>query len=273
MSDPSKEALVQEIIAKAKEFGADLAGVARVEDLKRSPSHLISEKMPKFDNVAAKEVKGRVWGQVDWPEGAKSALVISVAHPEARPELDWWILGGKSAAGNTPGNRMLMDITNKLAAWVVEEKGIECFKLPYHIEHGGIYMKDTAVFAGLGCVGKNNILVTPRFGPRHRMRIMLLDTELPPTGPIDFDPCADCDMPCRDACPVGAFAEKIYDEKDYKLEFLPGRTGVYSRPVCSGIMDEATANYEAVEVEGQEEPGKLAKFCRECEFACPVGKR
>lgn len=272
MLDSSKEALVQEIIAKAKEFGADLAGVARVEDLKNSPSHLISEKMPEFDNVAAKEVEGRVRGRVDWPEEARSALVISVAHPEEKPELDWWILGGKSAAGNTPGNRILMDIVKKLAAWVEEEKGIKCFKLPYHIEHGGIYMKDTAVLAGLGCVGKNNILVTPQFGPRHRMRIMLFDMELPPTGPADFDPCIDCDIPCRAACPVSAFGEKIYDEKEYQMDFLPGRSGVYSRPVCSGIMDQATENYESVVVEGQEEPGKLAKFCRLCEFACPVGK-
>lgn len=272
MSDQAKKTLVQEIIAKAKEFGADLAGVARVEDLKKSPSHLVSEIMPKFDDVEAKEVGSRVHGRIDWPKGAKSALVISVAHPEEKPELDWWILGEKSAAGNTPGNRILMDITKKLAAWVEEEKGIHCFKIPYHIERGGIYMKDTAALAGLGCVGKNNILITPQFGPRHRMRIVLFDIELPPTGPANFDPCADCHRPCRDACPVSAFAEKIYDEKEYDLDFLPGRTGVYSRPLCSGVMEEANANYELVEVEGQEKPGKLSKPCRQCEFACPVGK-
>lgn len=272
MSKQTQLTLANEIIAKAKEFGADLAGFAGVEELKKSPSHVISEKMPDFDNVAAKVVEGRVRGQVDWPDGAKSALAISVAHPPDKPEMDWWILGGKSAAGNTPGNLILMSVAAKLAAWIEKEKNVTCFRLPYHIEHGGIYMKDTAALAGLGCVGKNNLLVTPQFGPRHRMRILLLDIDVPSTGPLDFDPCSDCDMPCRRVCPVNAFAEKIYAKEEYGVEFLPGRTGVYSRLVCSGKMDEASANYEPVKIEGQEEPGKRAKFCRACEFACPVGQ-
>jgi epoxyqueuosine reductase len=148
-----------------------------------------------------------------------------------------------------------------------------CFRLPYHIELGGIYMKDTAVLAGLGCIGKNNILVTPHYGPRQRLRVMLVDAELPPTGPIDFDPCRDCDMPCRAACPMDAFGETLYRAEEYGFDQLPGRTGVYSRPRCSRIMDKACEEYEPVAVEGQDAPGKLAKFCRACEFACPVGGR
>ena len=161
MSERTAEQLAGMILTKAKEFGADLAGIARVEDLKNSPSHLISERMPEFANVGAKEIEGRRPGQVDWPAGAKSAIVIAIEHPEDKPELDWWILGTKSAAGNTPGNKMLIAAANKLADWLEQELGMTCFRLPYHIELGGIYMKDTAVLAGLGCIGKNNILVTP----------------------------------------------------------------------------------------------------------------
>ncbi len=102
--------LREEIIQKAKEFGADLVGIARVAEIQGSPSHLISEKMPEFDNVAVKEVDGRRHGQVDWPVDAKSAIVIAISHPEEKPELDSWILGGKSTAGNTPGNKKLVCI-------------------------------------------------------------------------------------------------------------------------------------------------------------------
>ena len=175
MSERTKEEQAALIVAKAKEFGADLAGIARVEDLKNSPSHLISERMPEFANVGAKEIEGRRPGQVDWPEGAKSAIVIAIEHPPEKPELDWWILGSKSAAGNTPGNKLLIAAINKLADWVEQELGITCFRLPYHIELGGIYMKDTAVLAGIGCIGMNNILVTPEYGPRQRLRVMLMD--------------------------------------------------------------------------------------------------
>lgn len=178
--------------------------------------------------------------------------------------------GGKSKSGNTPGNRILMSIMKMLMEWL-ENEGIKCFPMPYHIELGGIYMKDTAVLAGLGCIGKNNMLITPEFGPRQRLRAMIIDSEISSTGPIEFDPCDSCDMPCRKACPVKAFDEQLYTSQEYGLEELPGRTGVYSRPLCSAIMDAACDNCEPIEIEGQDEPGKRSIFCRECEFACPVG--
>lgn len=274
MSFDKKSRLSQEIIDKAKEFGANLAGIARVEDLKISPSHTISEKMPDSMNIGAKVVEGRRKGQVDWPEGAKSAIIIALEHPPEKPELDWWILGTKSTAGNTPGNKILMSIIKKLASWLEEQRGVRCFKLPYHIELGSIYMKDTAVLAGLGCIGMNNILVTPQYGPRQRLRVVLVDIELTPTGPLEgFDPCLDCNMPCRSACPQKAFDEVIFTKEEYGQECLPGRTGVFSRPRCSNLMDKICENYELIEIEGQKEPGKRAKFCRKCEFACPVGSK
>jgi epoxyqueuosine reductase len=30
---------------------------------------------------------------------------------------------------------------------------------------------------------------------------------------------------------------------------------------------------EKIVVEGQDEPGKLVKYCRRCELACPIGKK
>lgn len=60
------------------------------------------------------------------------------------------------------------------------------FKLPYHIEHGGVYMKDAAVLAGLGRMGKHNMLITPRYGPRLRLRVMLTEADLPSMGMITF---------------------------------------------------------------------------------------
>jgi len=271
MSGSDQKNIGQEIIAKAKELGADLAGIARVEDLKKSPSHIMSEKMPEFDNVATKVVKGRKPGIVEWPNGSRSAIVIALAHPAEKPELDWWVLGEKSTAGNTPGNKLLMETVSKLAEWLEKEKTITCFKLPYHIEHGGIYMKDAAVMAGLGCIGMNNILVTPEYGPRQRLRIMLINIDLPTSGPVEFDPCAECDVVCREACPVDAFSKTVYTGQEYGLEELPGRTGVYSRPLCSRQMDEDTANQKLTMEDDSETREKVTKFCRECEFSCPVG--
>ena len=141
--------------------------------------------------------------------------MIAIEHPEDKPEFDWWVLGGKSTAGHTPGNNLLIAAGKKLADWIKQELGITSFRQAYHIELGAIYMKDTAVLAGLGCIGKNNLLVTPQYGPRQRLRVILVDADLPATGPSDFNPCHDCDMPCRTACPVKAFDKTLYTAEEY----------------------------------------------------------
>jgi epoxyqueuosine reductase len=271
MAAKNKEKLSRSIIDQAKAFGADLAGIASVEDLRQSPSHQISERMPEFEGVGTKPVEGRKRGVVQWPDGAKSAIVLAVEHSPEKPELDWWVTG--ISAGNTAGNKLLMSTFDKLADWLKLEMGNHSFKLPYHIEHGAIYMKDAAVLAGLGCIGKNNILVTPQFGPRQRLRVMLTDADLPSTGVMVYDPCADCPLPCRDACPQKAFAETIYTREEYGLDKLPGRSGVYNRVRCNREMDINNAAHEMIAIEGQEKPAKRVKYCRKCELACPVGVR
>lgn len=269
MSEKTAEEHAERIITKAKAFGADLAGIVNLEDLKRSPSHQIGEKLPDFEGEAMKAFAGKKWGVVAWPEDARSAVAIAIAHPPHKPELDWWVTG--ACAGNTAGNRLLMKVVARLADWFEKENGVRGFKLPYHIHHGGCFMKDAAVLGGLGCIGKNNLLITPQYGPRQRLRVLLTNADLPTTGVMDFDPCRGCPMPCRKACPEKAFAETVYTSKEYGIAELPGRSGVYSRMRCNQQMDSNNAAFEMIDIAGQENSYKQVKYCRECEFACPVG--
>ena len=260
----------RKIMEKALEFGASLAGIANVEELKQSPSHTIAGKMAEFGGVGTKQVEGKKEGEVVWPDKARSAVVIAVEHPREEPELDWWLKGLK---GGTRGNAKLMSVFDRLADWLDTEKKIPYIKLPYHVEHGAIFMKDTAVLAGLGCIGKSNILVTPEFGPRVRLRVMLLEMDLPSVGALDFDPCQDCREYCRKACPQGAFNETLYSAGEYGQEILPGRTGVYSRHTCNLQMEKDLSQGEDVPLEGKDQTGRQVKFCRQCELACPVGRK
>jgi epoxyqueuosine reductase len=152
------------------------------------------------------------------------------------------------------------------------ELGFKAVNLPYHVENGSIFLKDAAVMAGLGCIGKNNLFITPDYGPRVRLRAMLLDVELPATGAADFNPCRGCDMPCRAACPQAAFQKKIYRETELGLDKLPGRSGVYSKRSCNFQMEIDIRNSEEVRIAGQNIPGSFTRYCRLCEIACPVGK-
>ena len=127
----------QKIVAKAKERGASLVGIARVEDLKASKSFEIYDKKPYYD-----EYKG-----VEWNPEHKSVLVWALAHPPSKPKLDWWSL---KIPGFTPGNRVLRKQSRRLRIWLGEELGITALSLPYQIEYGGTFLKDSAVLAGLG---------------------------------------------------------------------------------------------------------------------------
>jgi epoxyqueuosine reductase len=265
------KALVRRIYARAQEFGADLTGIVNLEALKRSPSHEISAIMPEFNGVGTEGAGGRRRGIVTWPEGARSAIVIAVAHSRKKPQLDWWISRG-GFAGNTEGNRLLIRTVAKVSAWLEAEERIRCFKIPYHIEGGGVYLKDAAVLAGLGSIGKNNMLITPQYGPKLRLRVMLTDADLPSTGAISFDPCEGCTAPCRSVCPQDAFAQQIYVATDYGIEALPGRNGVYNRFRCNRqmVIDESQAKMVAAE-DVEENSIVQVKYCRKCELVCPVG--
>ena len=258
-----------QIIDQGKNFGACLVGIANFEPLLNSPSHTLFGKLDRQKIVGLKNSGKAIPEDIGWPSFAKSIIVVAAEHPEDKSELDWWQEGFQ---GGTPGNRTLININSHLSEWLEKEKGFSTKKLPYHIEKGGIFLKDAAVMAGLGCVGKNNLFVTPKYGPRVRLRALILDVEFPTTGMTDFNPCKGCDMPCRTACPQSAFQKKIYHGRKFGLDKLPGRNGVYNRQLCNVQMEMDIINSEKTEVIDHTTPGKIIKYCRLCEFACPVGK-
>jgi len=221
------------IVEKAKVLGASLAGITSIDSLKDSASY-------------------KIYGNTEWPHNAKTVLVFALVHEETEPELDWW----DDIKGRSPGNRRLIQIGESLAEWIKEEFDINARTLPYHVERGGIFLKDAAALAGLGIIGANNLLVTPEFGPRIRLRAMFLDSDLTPTGPLDFSPCNECDMPCKKACPQKAFVE-----------------GSYGRDTCQIQMDRDVANKVTFENEPRKDsPSICVKYCRACELACPIGR-
>jgi epoxyqueuosine reductase len=257
------------IIDQGLKFGACLVGIANFNSLTNSPSHTILDKFDRPKIVGLMNLCKAIPRDLSWPAFAKSIIVMAVEHPEDKPELDWWQDG---LLGGTPGNQLLINICSRLSKWLETEKGFLTQALPYHIEKGGTFLKDAAVIAGLGCIGKNNLFVTPDYGSRVRLRAILLDAQLPTTGLMDFDPCQGCSMPCRTVCPQGAFQKKIYDASELGLNHLPGRSGVYNRLLCNHQMELDIGNGEITEADEHIGPVKIVKYCRQCEFACPVGK-
>ena len=256
----------ERIIDIAIKNGATLAGIASMDAIKKSASHTRYAKMGDYAGVGTVKDGGALPCDelFNWPDSARSALVIGLSHPKDKPELDWW--DGKG----TPGNRMLIDIIHRTSQQIENILKIKTRKLHYYVEKGGVFLKDAAVLAGLGCIGKNNMLITPSNGPRIRLRALFLDAEIPPTGPIAFDPCSDCDVYCRRVCPENAMDEiaPIFRSNEFS-ELLPARDGAYNRERCNIRMEKDVAE------SSESESGKQStiKYCRKCEFVCPAGKK
>lgn len=172
-----------------------------MEELKKAPSVTVAPLLPAYSGVGAQEERRpeQKPGEVVWPENMKSVVVFAYAHPETEPDLDYW-------HGNTnpPGNKKLISISKELRRWLQEELQVSSCPFPYHVEKGGIYLKDVAVLAGLGCIGKNNLLLMPQYGAWVGLRAFATERELMPTAPIPFDPCGSCKGFCIMACPQQA---------------------------------------------------------------------
>ena len=63
---------------------------------------------------------------------------------------------------------------------------------------------DAAVRAGVGEIGYCGVLLTPRFGPRQRVQVILTDARLSPS-PLLAEPVCPRSDECKGFCPLGAY--------------------------------------------------------------------
>lgn len=73
-----------------------------------------------------------------------------------------------------------------------------------HLSH-----KKIAQLAGLGWLGRNNLIVNPRFGAHFRLVTVLTNAPLKCNTPIRHN-CGDCKL-CISVCPAGAIKENQSD--------------------------------------------------------------
>ena len=93
--------------------------------------------------------------------------------------------------------------------------------------------KAAATCAGIGWVGRQDLLITPEYGPRIRLGSILTDAPLEISRPVLTGDCGDCQQ-CVDACPYravkgglwerGAAREKMLNAflcNEKRLTFIP----------------------------------------------------
>jgi epoxyqueuosine reductase QueG len=116
--------------------------------------------------------------------------------------------------------------------------------------------KMVATRAGLGWIGKSDLFISKKFGPRLRLVSILLKTPLKSKSkPIEISRCGNCNI-CVDVCPIKAANGKLWDiTVDREKFFDPWKC----RSQCAEF--------------GKIRLGIDARICGICVAACPVGQK
>jgi len=204
---------------RAIEWGADLIGFANIERFIRYKA----ENRP--------------------PERTETVIVLAIWIED--PILDLWLHPPSWIAQGKPSrvfeDEILHGVSLRLSL-LLEREGYWVEPAPYE---PGLYLKEAGALAGLGVIGKNNLLITEEYGPRVRLRAINTSASLKPDPLIvGRDYCRKCNI-CVDSCPANALV-----------------AGRYNREAC---LSYCQANLKDVSQYS-------VLWCMQCSNVCPIGK-
>jgi epoxyqueuosine reductase QueG len=136
----------------------------------------------------------------------------------------------------------------------LKQRGYEVAEVPKELADekkkiARMSLKLAAYEAGIGVFGRPSIIVTPDYGPRANLGVVLTDALMMSDGRMEgFDPCKDCSV-CIGACPVNAIKAD-----------MPPPTG-FDRQKCIGFVDWL-----------REKTNDKVKLCGCCFNKCKAGK-
>ncbi|MCW3980391.1 MAG: 4Fe-4S binding protein [Candidatus Bathyarchaeota archaeon] len=208
--------LVQE---KSIKWGADLVGFANSERFNRYSE----ENRP--------------------PEGTRTVIVLAIWMED--PILDLWVHSPSWENQGKPDRAFEDEILRGVSlriSLLLEREGYWAEPASYE---PGLYLKEAGVLAGLGNIGKNNLLLTEKYGPRIRLRAINTNASLQPDPTIEnLDQCDKCNI-CVEACPASAL-----DNGKYNKEAC--------LPYCQNNLEQIS-QYSAL-------------WCMKCSTVCPIAK-
>ncbi|MGQ9507766.1 MAG: hypothetical protein ACUVTN_00040 [Thermodesulfobacteriota bacterium] len=110
---------------------------------------------------------------------------------------------------------ILLDTIALRITSAIQELGFQALPIPasqivdWKNQKGHLSHKKVAKLAGLGWIGRNNLLVNDRFGSRIRLVTILTNLPLELNSPLTRD-CGSC-RECISVCPVRAISERGED--------------------------------------------------------------
>ncbi|MFX1514601.1 MAG: hypothetical protein ACFFCQ_18710, partial [Promethearchaeota archaeon] len=196
--------LEQEIRKKALKWGADLIGFASVERF----SKFLPKNQPQATLVEAN-------------------TIIALGIHMVDPILDLWLYANEwkqqGEASRAFEDEILRGVVYRLVLYL-ERAGYHSEVVPYE---PSLYLKETGYYAGLGVLGKNNLLINPKFGPNIRLRALTTVASFTPSPLINKNFCNNCNR-CIKACSPNALEngynkEKCHSYATNKVDYLSSK--------------------------------------------------
>lgn len=251
MNDTEKTAFTDELREFATRAGVDLLAIAPVE---------------RFADIPAEKHPAAIFPEV------RSVLVIgkriargALRGVEEGTQFDLYGQYGRDWLNN----RVLATSTFRVTEFLEDHgwEGVPLPNLPSEVPPMGIPVRagqpapnvmmdfdDAAVRAGFGEIGYCGMLLTPRFGPRQRIQIILTDADLVPNPMLEKPVCVRC-QDLASICPLGA----ISNSDETKLT-IAGKTMQVSKvdfTICNKCKNGAGIN--PFHVAGK--PDRCAALC------------
>ena len=155
--------------------------------------------------------------------------------------LDAWSKNEENGKNFQFADSILVNFCHSINKFL-DKHGYESKIIPYN---PGLYLKDSAALAGIGPIGKNNLLLTKKYGSQVRLRALATSASLIYGNPIyESEYCKECNI-CIDSCPAKAFPN-----------------GKYNKELC---LEYNYANWKELS-------DYTVIWCNKCIESCPVGK-
>ena len=149
----------------------------------------------------------------EYREKYASALVIAVPYGKQLTPEDYT---EEKFEEGIHGARDVMEEVLAEIEGLLQERGVRYWEAPLAQENETelkalFSYKTAAARAGIGWFGKNDVIITERYGPRIRLAAILIDGEFEYGEPITEGRCPEDCTRCVDACPCKALKNRQWN--------------------------------------------------------------
>ncbi len=248
--DLTQQQLTALIKAEARRLGFSACGVARAERVSQAEEHRLRRWLDEGRYADMHYMANYLDKRLDprkLMDGLKSIVSLAMNYAPAQrlatsePQIAAYALGKDY-------HDVMKDRIRRLAAFVSNAVGRELTYRAF-VDSGPVIERYWAVKAGIGWIGKNQLLIIPKAGSEFFLGELFLDIELDYDRPVP-NRCGRCSR-CVDSCPTHALSP----DRDFDAGLCLSYQTIENRGELSDMAKEKMGNF----IYG----------CDRCQTACP----